>query len=427
MKATVGRTNPVLAFERSTVKDEVSSLSKPDDIYGPPFLYDPGTYGLSFLLKWQGTILPLVFTSPLFWGLQTMHGLLLAMYWHFGEDEPALDWKAAVIPSSLLTFLLVSYSNQCFARYFQLYQHCTGLHSAVMDWAVLLKLEFGHMDTAFQWNCLRLLLGALQVHYALLGGDDVDEHGRLCKGVSTDEWRAIRTRNLLTRAEIERLQDYAGFIPCLPIGWALAEIKGGVLGVDAPGAIESSHELLGPKRVLLNQFGAIAGRFRDHSMSTFDILNAPVPFAYFHVMKLLLLLSLLIISYALIELLHGEVVMSFTIFFLMCLVMVGLSEIAIVRASLLCPRSCCSSCCSPCAAALLTFHDRRSALVVAVLRLCRIPLATIRQTSTSPPSSPAFTTTPSAISSTEAAPRGQTRPQGCRMACSIRSTHSTTA
>ena len=35
-----------------------------------------------------------------------------------------------------------------------------------------------------------------------------------------------------------------------------------------------------------------------------------MPFAYFHVMKLLLLLALLIVSYALVELLVGQVVLS---------------------------------------------------------------------------------------------------------------------
>ena len=42
-------------------------------IYGPPYMYDPSKFGISFLTRWQGTILPLVCVSPLFWFLMITH------------------------------------------------------------------------------------------------------------------------------------------------------------------------------------------------------------------------------------------------------------------------------------------------------------------------------------------------------------------
>lgn len=160
------------------------------------------------------------------------------------------------------------------------------------------------------------MLGSLQVHYALLGGDDVDEDGHLCKGISNDEWRAIRSHNLFSRGEIARLKEYRGFVPFLPVSWALAEVKGGFLGTDAVDAMVRalttiygfvttpsstslaqhlpSHTLHpnppplhlhhptqekpvpdGPTRVAINQFRTIACSFRSHSSLTFDLLNAP--------------------------------------------------------------------------------------------------------------------------------------------------------
>ena len=62
----------------------------PDGIYGPPFLYDPGDFGISFLLRWQGTILPLVVASPLYWFLKGPQSL--------SEDEPG--WAALETPDS---------------------------------------------------------------------------------------------------------------------------------------------------------------------------------------------------------------------------------------------------------------------------------------------------------------------------------------
>jgi hypothetical protein len=221
-----------------------------------------------------------------------------------------------------------------------------------MEWAALVKLEFTHLDLATQWNVLRLMLGALQVHYALLGGDEVDEDGVARKGISDDEWRAIRTRHLLSRDEIGRLSAYSGFKPFLPVGWALAEVKNILLSMSGERSGERKTALGDDMavRAVFGSFCDVAFRFRSHSSATFNLLNAPVPFAYFHVMKLLLLLSLLIISYALIELLHGETVLSSIVFALISLVMVGLSEIAIVsaapRALRLAPDACAPDACA---------------------------------------------------------------------------------
>ena len=314
-----------------TVREaDLASKSSKDGIFGPPFLYDPSEYALTFIFKWNATIMPLVLSSPLFYFLMFAHALNLSVFHFLDGHEPLLDWRAAVIPSSLLTFLLVSFGNQCYARYFQLYTHCVGLHGSIMEWTALIKLEFGHKNAAFQWNVLRLLLGALQVHYALLGGDDIDSvTGDRVKGVSDDEWRAIRTRNLLSRDEVERMKAFAGFKPFLPVGWALAEVKGGLLNTDASSAATASLEDNMSLRMVFGAFRGVAFKFREHSSATFNLLNAPVPFAYFHAMKLLLLLSLLIISYALVELLEGQVVLATIVYGLTCLVMVGLSEIAI--------------------------------------------------------------------------------------------------
>ena len=130
------------------------------DVLGPPFLYAPEECAVSFIWKVNGTIIPLVLSSPLFWFLMLAHGGFLLVFKYF--DEPYLEWRAALVPSSLLTFLLVTFVNQCFERYFTLYKHCVGLHGSVMEWSALVKLEFGHMSSNYKWNVLRLLLSALQ-------------------------------------------------------------------------------------------------------------------------------------------------------------------------------------------------------------------------------------------------------------------------
>ena len=103
----------------SSGKDDMARLDTRDgSIHGPPFLYEPSQFGFSFIWRWQATILPLVAASPLFWFLMLAHSGGIALYRYSDGNEPLLDWRAAVVPSGLLTFSLDTFGNQCYERYF---------------------------------------------------------------------------------------------------------------------------------------------------------------------------------------------------------------------------------------------------------------------------------------------------------------------
>ena len=82
--------------------------------------YSPERMQWSFLCHFTGTIFPLLFKSPLFWGLLLSHAVLLAID-SYDDPLPPLDWKIAVLPNGLLTFFLVFYGNNCYTRYFGFY------------------------------------------------------------------------------------------------------------------------------------------------------------------------------------------------------------------------------------------------------------------------------------------------------------------
>lgn len=83
--------------------------------------YDAENMHLSFVVKWGGTIFPLVLRDPLFWILMVVHFVLL----HYdawlleqrGEGLPELEWNASTTAISLLTFFLVFYGNNCCASW----------------------------------------------------------------------------------------------------------------------------------------------------------------------------------------------------------------------------------------------------------------------------------------------------------------------
>ena len=150
--------------------------------------------------------LPQVLRKPLFWVLFV--AMLVLVYvdeqlHETGHELPILEWRAVLVPSSLLTFFIVFYGQQSYARYYQFYGHCIWINGDIMEWVARVRTHFGG-DKAAEWNATRYMLAALHVHYA--GIDGV---------FGTHEWETIRGLGLLTREEIEIIKGYGGFKPFL--------------------------------------------------------------------------------------------------------------------------------------------------------------------------------------------------------------------
>jgi len=298
-------------------------------------LYDPNEMQLSFIFRWRGTIFPLVLADPLFWVLITFHtSLLFYQHWSIenGQDGlPALEWEASTVVMGLLTFFLVFYSNHCYERYLTLHKHSTTIGRSVYQWSQLVQLYFSHLSPAHRWNVMRKFLGAMQTHYAYVRreGDDF--------GISDDEWRAMRRARIFTKEEVAVLSEHTGFRPLLATTWALNEVKLAILSAETDEAKRSAvsggaMKVLTsmPQISVFNEFLHTARILVDHASDSMEVLRQPVPFPYFHIVKLLLLIAMLILSYALIVL-EGPTgaVLSLAIYFVSCVVMLGVQEIAI--------------------------------------------------------------------------------------------------
>jgi hypothetical protein len=89
------------------------------------------------------------------------------------------------------------------------------------EWAYLIRAHFDASPSNVKWNILRLMLAAMEIQLANLGG--TDDQGS--KGMTESEWAALRHHNFLSRDEIERLKRYRGARSFLPAVWALAEVR----------------------------------------------------------------------------------------------------------------------------------------------------------------------------------------------------------
>ena len=275
--------------------------------------------------------------------LQTQQALL-----EQGSSLPDLDWKASSMLWSLLTFFVVFYGGHCYSRFYTFYGACTGLVGVLGEWAYLIRSHFDASPPLVKWNMLRLMLGGMEIQLASLGGTDSGGG----KGLSDDEWDRIHRHGFLSHAEIADLQKYKGSKPFLPAVWALGEVRcalkaklakapaaapakaapespGTRLSAAAENVAEATLLATPAAMAVLNDFEQAALKFKSHCGASSNLLKMPVPFAYFHVLKLLLIISLALTSYALVELEHAQVLMSMVVFIIITVIMIGLQAVAV--------------------------------------------------------------------------------------------------
>ena len=204
----------------------------------------------------------------------------------------------------------VFYGSQCYNRFFDMYMHCVGISGAIMCWTTLVKLHLHDQDANVQWNCLRHMHAAAHVQYYTLQGADLTE----------DEQHVIQGRDLLTDEECKRVVAYAGFKPLLPIYWAMAEVKAVLNSACEDSASAVRYELR------WHEFLKVALNLREECSMIVNLLKQPVPWAYFHLLNLMTLITLLLVSYFLAFVSSWPI--TVVVHAIICLIVLGLKNLA---------------------------------------------------------------------------------------------------
>ena len=223
----------------------------------------------------------------------------------------------------LLFFFIVFYNNNSYQRFYTLYGHTVGLGKGIMEWTALVKAH--SLSTTAEhkwarWNCVRFMLAGMNILYYSLFGGDMDKK----------EWAIIVDRHLLTAEEVAMMQGYKGMKPFLAVLWALDEAK--ALVTEKAKVDESLHRDLGQgmrDELIHAQFREVAFDFRSHCGQIINLLKQPVPFPYFHLLSMMLLLQLLMIAYALASAPHVNPYFSIPVMVIITIVLVGMRSLAV--------------------------------------------------------------------------------------------------
>ena len=168
--------------------------------------YNP-TQSIFFLVvRYAGTVLPLVFQKPSFWILMSIQAcfsildhwaplkeghdeVLPECYFSFqthSEDKgchlPPLDWDVVGNPVNLLIYFIVFYSNRCYERFFKMWEHCYLLMALSMEWCARLRMVFDTKQSgqskqevqAICWRSARRVIASLQLLFFALNGSGIE-------------------------------------------------------------------------------------------------------------------------------------------------------------------------------------------------------------------------------------------------------------
>ena len=152
--------------------------------------------------------------------------------------------------------------------------------------------------------------------------------------MTEDDFESFTGRGILTEAEGQVIAKYTGFKPFLPLKWALAEARRD-LGRQMPedpgknGAPVKTSQL--PQPLLTTYLTLERSMFtlRSHCSQMFVKKMQPIPFAYFHGLKIAVILVLISNAYWLVQLLEGRYLTSIVTFGSYAGVILGIQEVAV--------------------------------------------------------------------------------------------------
>jgi len=224
---------------------------------------------------------------------------------------PAINLTALGIPTSLTIFFIDFYSGQCYERFYRLYEACVGISGATMCWTAMLKIHLPQEDPDVQWNCVRYILAAQHGLYYTLRDF----------GMSDEEWKVILERQMLTPEEKNLVETYQGFAPLLQITWALQEVKCQLQAYETV-PLPLSHTW--------KEFCELGFKLRQDMSLVVNLLKQPVPYPYFHLLNLMVLLTLSLVAYGLVGNAHPVITMA--VHAIVCVIFIGMKNQAIAMA-----------------------------------------------------------------------------------------------
>jgi len=255
--------------------------------------YDTEAGILASAMRISSTIIPLVIDGPEFWCLCVLN-ITVCVLRHLGIFEPKvynvdLPWGLTSATGSLMTFFVCFYNKHVFERYNTIYDLTKFMEECCLQIVSGLRVQIP--DREVQRKVAKLLLVSNFMFYYERTQDATDASSEQEK-ISKHEYAQLRKLDLLDEFEIKAMTKFCkryknDAVPSLlMLQWCML-----LLRRATPDPTTRDDLLVGFDDRLYELRGAMS--------DVTNIMDLPMPFQYFHIMNMMLVLNLVLWAYAL--------------------------------------------------------------------------------------------------------------------------------
>lgn len=240
------------------------------------------------LFRWFGTVFEFVLTKSEFWMYVALHVLCVVIVDNALQDmvhADSFNWDAAWAMQVLMTFFITFYNDLCYNRYMELYPACNRLMNSVVFFVHELNVSCHYPEVRpHRVACTKYLLTLVFEYHMVVTG------GKLTK----DSWKELVKKGLITKPEVEMLSQYpTGRVSLILTTWVLLILKDALTKdcfFQANKSQQASHIF---NRHSQHIVGVISACNRVSSL-----MAMPIPFAYYHLMNVILLFNIILMATA---------------------------------------------------------------------------------------------------------------------------------
>mmetsp|Transcript_18164 Transcript_18164/g.38839 ORF Transcript_18164/g.38839 Transcript_18164/m.38839 type:complete len:381 (+) Transcript_18164:239-1381(+) len=246
-----------------------------------PFEYDASASYLVTALQFSHTVVPSVVQRPTFWLFFLLHLAVFSAF-QMGYLQSALedhsmwfiDWKIISVITSMTTFFEVFYTNNVFSRYVRLYTWTRQIIGALPNFAFDMRIHAGDTNQPMVRLACRYFIASTFLFFYSLNGE-----------ISEPEWTNLTRNKLIFPEEVEVLSKFEKqHVSAIVLHWAGRVVRETVLQVKAPNNIIKG---------LIDRLV----RARENEQVIQDTLRLPMPFQYFHLLNMMVVVNLLLWAY----------------------------------------------------------------------------------------------------------------------------------
>eukprot|EP00929_Paragymnodinium_shiwhaense_P032892 TRINITY_DN18173_c0_g1_i1.p1 TRINITY_DN18173_c0_g1~~TRINITY_DN18173_c0_g1_i1.p1 ORF type:complete len:382 (-),score=86.00 TRINITY_DN18173_c0_g1_i1:132-1277(-) len=245
--------------------------------------YDPSIGIVRTVLRVRDTVILHVLKRPGFWIFYFIFLAVYVAYWcgsledsHVEYGYIFLDHADIKVISAMTTFFEVFYTNQAYNRYMYLYSKTKETLQTLFDYGVFMRLVFGQDKVSLPHKRLSVRYHAASVllFFYTLDGD-----------VTEAQWRELEDLKLLTGTEVTHLKEFNHRVVCdVLLFWSGDVGATGIRAAGLPG----------------NQLKALYEKILEMRTCQQDVAQTtalPIPFQYFHLLNLMVIMNLLLWAY----------------------------------------------------------------------------------------------------------------------------------